>query len=158
MLIFIRSPDMPLFTLSESSPASLRKGLIPAGGCHKRLHLLTGAVSAQMLTRLRDAPVISTPQSMHRPKRLLKDVHPPGMGLGYWVGPSPDGLAQAFSIFRKFVCNRNSALIPGDTVADGHKFADDCDADAHRWQRHSPAFRQERQGFRTRVSWPICTK
>ena len=90
-------------------------------------------LSTLLLSGVRDFLIISTPTDLPSYQRLLGDGEAWGVNFSYAEQPSPDGLAQAFIIGKRFIGRDRCALVLGDNIFYGHNLVETLrEADARR--------------------------
>ena len=119
------------------------KGVVLAGGSGTRLHPATLAINKQllpvydkpmiyypvsvlMLAGIRDILIVSSPEFIDNYRKLFGDGSHLGLSIQFAEQPSPDGLAQAFTIAADvgFLQNEAAALILGDNIFFGAHLTD----------------------------------
>ena len=109
------------------------KGIILAGGSGTRLYPITEGISKQlipiydkpmiyyplsilMLAGIKEILLITTKEDQDGFKRLFGDGTKFGISISYIIQPSPDGLAQAFTLGKDFIGKDTCAMVLGDNI------------------------------------------
>ncbi|NLC97731.1 MAG: NTP transferase domain-containing protein, partial [Actinomycetales bacterium] len=109
------------------------RGIILAGGTGSRLHPITLGASKQLMpvydkpmiyfplstlmtAGIREILIITTEHDAEQFQRLLGDGSQFGVEFTWATQPSPDGLAQAFTIGADHIGDQSVALVLGDNI------------------------------------------
>lgn len=109
------------------------RGIILAGGTGSRLHPITLGASKQLMpvydkpmiyfplstlmtAGIREILIITTEHDAEQFQRLLGDGSQFGVRFSWATQPSPDGLAQAFTIGADHIGDESVALVLGDNI------------------------------------------
>ena len=109
------------------------RGIILAGGTGSRLHPITLGASKQLMpvydkpmiyfplstlmtAGIREILIITTEHDAEQFQRLLGDGSQFGVKFSWATQPSPDGLAQAFTIGAEHIGEESVALVLGDNI------------------------------------------
>lgn len=109
------------------------RGIILAGGTGSRLHPITLGASKQLMpvydkpmiyfplstlmtAGIREILIITTEHDAEQFQRLLGDGSQFGVQFSWATQPSPDGLAQAFTIGAEHIGDESVALVLGDNI------------------------------------------
>ena len=118
----------------------IKKGIILAGGLGTRMSPLTKAVNKQllpihdkplifyplsilMLTNIRDILIVVNKGQLNQYKKILPDGKNLGIKITYIEQEKPRGLPDAFLLGKKFINNKNVALILGDNFFYGQNLS-----------------------------------
>ena len=117
------------------------KGIVLAGGSGTRLYPITEGISKQLIpiydkpmiyyplsvlmqAGIRDILLITTREDEESFIRLFGDGSKFGINISYAIQPSPDGLAQAFTLGADFIGNDTCAMILGDNIFFGNNLTE----------------------------------
>ena len=123
--------------MTTEAPRSTRRGIVLAGGSGTRLWPITMGASKQlmpvydkpmiyyplsvlMLAGIREIAIVTTPDAQAQVQRALGDGSAWGLAFTWVVQPSPDGLAQAYTLCEEFLQGQPSCMVLGDNIFFGH--------------------------------------
>ena len=111
-----------LYPITKGISKQLMPIYDPSTGSGQALPMVYYPISVLMLAGIREILIISTPYDLPGFKRLLGDGSDYGVEFTYAEQPSPDGLAQAFTIGKDFIGDDSACLVLGDNIFQGAGF------------------------------------